>query len=149
MLENNPARLDRAEIERVVENQYNRLLRQHDSKALSASGNTTTLDRGEKNREPPNRFEVNHFNCRRKGHRAEECRSAKKKIEKSGDAPTDKKSGDRESATSVRVKSTLRINAVACAEVWSTGLVTVRSEELRRVRCWPKQMCQRMLRWDW
>ena len=44
MLNNNPAGLDRAEIERAVGNQYNRLLRQqHDSKALSASGSTTTV----------------------------------------------------------------------------------------------------------
>ena len=41
MLENTPASLDRVEIERVVGNQYNRLLRQqHDSIALSASGST-------------------------------------------------------------------------------------------------------------
>ena len=45
MLENNPVVLERAEVERVVENQYNRLSRQqHDSKALSASGSTTTAD---------------------------------------------------------------------------------------------------------
>ena len=38
MLENNPAGLDRIEIERLVGNQYNRVLRQqHDSKDSSAS----------------------------------------------------------------------------------------------------------------
>ena len=38
MLENNPTCLERAEIERVVGNQYSRLLRQQqDSKALSES----------------------------------------------------------------------------------------------------------------
>ena len=48
MHENNPVGLERAEMERVVENQYNRLSRQqHDSKALSASGSTTTADRVE------------------------------------------------------------------------------------------------------
>ena len=58
MLENNPAGLDRAEIERVVGNQYNRLLRQqHDSKTLSALRNTTTADCGEKKGRPRNRFE--------------------------------------------------------------------------------------------
>ena len=46
MLTNNSAGLERAEIERVVGNQYNRLLRQqHDSKASSASESTTTVDR--------------------------------------------------------------------------------------------------------
>ena len=48
MLENNPVGLNRSEIERVVGNQYNRLLRQQqDSKALSASRVTTTADRGQ------------------------------------------------------------------------------------------------------
>ena len=46
MVENNPTGLERAEIERVVGNQYNRPLRQqHDSKALSASKGTTMKDR--------------------------------------------------------------------------------------------------------
>ena len=90
MLENDP--LDSAEIERVVGNQYNRLLRQqHDSRALSASESTTTVGRGEKKRRPRKRFKGNCFNCRRKGHRAKDCRSAKKKIEKSGDVSADKK----------------------------------------------------------
>ena len=39
------------------------------------------------------------------------------------------------SATSAGVRSTLRTNTVACAEVLITGLAIVRSEELRRVRC--------------
>ena len=83
MLENNPTGLERAEIEHVVGNQYNRVLRQQqDSKALSASKGTTTVDCGEKNRKPRNQFEGNCFNCGTKGHRAEDCRSAKKKIDK-------------------------------------------------------------------
>ena len=95
MLENNPADLERAEIERVVGNQSNVLLRQqHDSKALSESGSPTSVDRGEKKMRPRSRFEGNCFNYGRKGHRAENCRSAKK-IEKSGDAPADKKGGGR------------------------------------------------------
>ena len=57
MLENNPAGLERAEIDRVVGNQYNSLLRQQqDSKALSVSKGTTMADRGEKRRRPHNRF---------------------------------------------------------------------------------------------
>ena len=79
MLENNPADLERAEIERVVGNQYNILLRQqHDSKALSESGSPTSVDRGEKKMRPRSRFEDNCFNYEGKGHRAENCRSAKK-----------------------------------------------------------------------
>ena len=48
MLENNPTGLERAEIERNVGNQYNRLFRQQqNSKALSASKGTTTAARRE------------------------------------------------------------------------------------------------------
>ena len=96
MLENNLTDLERTDIERVVGNQCNGLLRQQqDSKALSASKGTTTADRGEKNRRLRNRFEGNCFNCGRKGHRAEDCRSVTKKVEKSGDAAADKKGGGR------------------------------------------------------
>ena len=113
-LENNPAGLDRTEIERVAGNQYNSLFRQqHDSKALSASGSTTTVDRGEKKRKPRNRFEGNCLNCGRKGHRAKDGRSAKKRS-KNQEIAANKKSGGRESATSVRVRRTLSINTVAC-----------------------------------
>ena len=80
MLENNPAGLNRAEIERVVGNQYNRLLRQQqDLKALSASKGTVTANRGKgKNRRPRHKFDGNCFNCGKKGHRAGDCRSVKK-----------------------------------------------------------------------
>ena len=93
MLENNPTGLNRAKIERVVGNQYNRLLRQQqDSKALSASKGTVTANRGKgENRRPHHKFEGNCFYCGKKGHRAEDCRSAKKS-EKSG-AANDKKEG--------------------------------------------------------
>ena len=92
-LENNPVGLNRAEIERVVENQYNRLLRQQqDSKALSVSKDTVTADRGkEKNRRLHHEFDGNCFNCGKKGPRAGDCRSAKKKSETPGAA--DKKEG--------------------------------------------------------
>ena len=94
ILENNPAGLNTAEIERVVGNQYNRLLRQQqDSKALSASKGTVTANRGKgKNRRLHHKFDGNCFNCGKKGHRAEDCRSAKKKSEKSG-AADDRKEG--------------------------------------------------------
>ena len=99
ILENNPAGLNRAEIERVVGNPYNRLLRQQqDSKALSASKGTvtakttTTTKRGGKNRRLHHKFDDKCFNCGKKGHRAVDCRSAKKKSEKSG-ATDDRKEG--------------------------------------------------------
>ena len=94
ILENNPAGLNRAEIERVVGNQYNKLLRQQqDSKALSASKGTVTVNRGKgKNRKLHHKFDGNCFNCGKKGHRARDCRSAKKKSEKSG-AADDRKEG--------------------------------------------------------
>ena len=93
MLKNNPAGLNRAEIERVVGNQSNRLLRQQqDSKALSASKGTVTANRGKgKNRRLHHKFDGNCFNCGKKGHRAVDCRSAKKS-EKYGPAD-DKKEG--------------------------------------------------------
>ena len=95
VLENNPAGLERAEIERVVRNQFNILFRQQqNSKTLSASKGTTTADRGEKNRRPRNQFKGSCFNCGRKGNRADDCRSAKK-IKKSGAFAADKKSGGR------------------------------------------------------
>ena len=118
MLENNPAGLDRAGIERIVGNQYNRLLRQqHDPKVLTASGSTITADCGEKKRGPRNRFQGNCFNCGKKGHRAEDCRSAKKSIEKSENALADKKGRGRGKCyVFVGVRSTLHINTEACAE---------------------------------
>ena len=83
MLKNNSTGLERADIERVVGNQYKRLLwQQQDSKkAVSTSKGSTTTDRGAKSRRPRNRFMGNCFNCGRKGPRAEDGRSAKKKIE--------------------------------------------------------------------
>ena len=95
ILENNPAGLNRAEIKRVVGNQYNRLLRQQqDSKALSASkGTYVTANRGKgENRRPHHKFDGNCFKCGKKGHRAGDCRSAKKS-ETSGAADDKKKGG--------------------------------------------------------
>ena len=80
ILENNPAGLNTAEIERVVGNQYNRLLRQQqDSKTLSAPKGTVTANRGRRrNRRPHHKFDGNGFNRGKKGHRAGHCRSVKK-----------------------------------------------------------------------
>ena len=94
MPENNPAGLNRAEIERVVGNQYNRLLRQQqDSKVLSSSKGTITANRGKgKRRRSHDKFDGNCFNCGKKGHRAGDCRSVKN-IEKFGAADDKKKGG--------------------------------------------------------
>ena len=94
ILENNPTGLNRAEIECVVGNQYDKLLRQQqDSKALSASKGTVRANRGKgKNRRLHHKFDGNYFNCGKKGHRAGDCRSAKKNSEKYG-AADDKKEG--------------------------------------------------------
>ena len=94
ILENNPAGLNRDEIERVVGNQYNRLLKQQqDSKALSASKGTVTANREKgKNRRLHHKFDGKCFNCGKKGHSAVDCRSAQKKSEKSG-ATDDRKEG--------------------------------------------------------
>ena len=151
MLKNNPAGPERADIENVVGNLYTRLLRQHkDSKALSVSKGTTTEDRGEKNKRPRNRLESSCVDCGRKGHLAEGRRSVKEKIENQKMPPPTRRAELGGKATSsVGVRSTLRINTEACAKAWSTGLAIVRSKELRRVQFWPKQWCQRTLRWDW
>ena len=96
LTENNPTGLDRAEIERVKGNQYNRLLRQQqDSKALSASKGTTPAKGGDKNIRPRNRFDGNCFICGRRVYRGEKCRSVIKNIKKAGDAAVDKKDGGR------------------------------------------------------
>ena len=94
ILENNPAGLNRAEIERVVGNQYNRFLRQQqDSKVLSASKGTIMANRGKgTNRRPHHKFDGNCFNCGKKGHRDVDCRSTKKS-ENPGAADDMKKSG--------------------------------------------------------
>ena len=94
MLENNPTGLNRADIERVVGNLYNRLLRQQqDSNALSASKGTVTANRGKgKNRRLHHKFDGNCFSCGKKGYRAGDCRSATKS-EKSGAADDKNKGG--------------------------------------------------------
>ena len=95
ILDNNPAGLNMAEIECVVGNQYSRLLRQQqDSKALSASKGTVTANREKgKDRRLHHKFDGNCFNCGKKGHRVGDCRSAKKKSEKSGATDNRKEGG--------------------------------------------------------
>ena len=60
---------------------------------MSASKGTVAANREKrKNRRLHHKFDVNCFHCGKKGHHAGDCRSAKKKIEKSG-AADDRKEG--------------------------------------------------------
>ena len=133
ILEDNSAGLNRAEIERVVGNQYNRLLRQQqDSKALPASKGIVTANRWRgKDRRPHRKFDGNCFNWGEKGHRARDC----KKRVKNTELPTTKRRAVAAvGATSARVRSTLRTGTVVCAKVLSTGRETVRSAELKKAQ---------------
>ena len=132
MLENNPSGLNRAEIERVVGNQYNRLLRQQqNSKALSASKGTVTANHGKrKNRRPHHKSGGNCFNCGKKGHRAGDCRSGKES-EKSGAADDKKKGGG-----SGRYYISGSEEHLAHRHCGLCGRETVRSAELKKAKCW-------------
>ena len=147
MLENNPAGFNRAEIERVVRNQYNILLRQQqDSKALSGSKGTVTANRGKgENRRPHHKFDGNCFSCGKKCHRAGDCRSAKKS--ENPELPTTRRRAvGAVGATFAGVRSTLRTGPVVCARALSTGRETGRSAELKRAQCWQNCLCRRFLR---
>ena len=138
MLENNPDGLNRGEIERVVGNQYNRLLKQQqDSKALSASRGTVTANRENgKNRRLCNKFEGKCFNCGRKG-TALWTVGARRRRAKNPELPSrGRRAVAAVGATSVKVWSTLRTSIVGCAGALSTGRETVRSAELKKAQCW-------------
>ena len=137
MVENNPAGLNRAEIECVVGNQYNRLVsQQQDSKALSASKGTVTANRGKgKNRKLPHKFEGNCFSCGKKGRRAGDCRSAKRV--KNHELPaTRRRAVAAVGITSAGVRRTLRTGTAVCTRALSTGRETARSAELKKAQCW-------------
>ena len=138
ILENNPAGLNRAEIERVVGNQYNRLLRQQqDSKALSASKGTVTANR-EKGRtgDSTTSSMVNASIAGRKV-TALSTAGARRKIVKNPELPTiGRRAVAAVDATSAEMRSTLRTGTVVCARALSTGRETVRSAELKRAQCW-------------
>ena len=58
--------------------------------------NVISLDDGPRRKLKSSYRLSNHFfNCAKRGHRAEGCRSTKEIIEILGDAPTDKKGGGR------------------------------------------------------
>ena len=138
ILENNPAGLNRAEIERVVGNQHNRLLRQQqDSKALSASKGTVTANRGKrKNRKLHTSSMVTASIAERKV-TALETAGARRKRVKNPELPTTRRRAVAAvDATSAVVRSTLRTGTVVCARALSTGRETVRRPELKKVQCW-------------
>ena len=137
MLENNPAGLNRTEIERVVGNQYNRLFRQQqDSKAFSASKGTVTANRGKgKNRKLHHKFDCNCFNCGKKGHRDGDCTSAKKS-EKSGAADDKKEGGGNSRCYICGSKEHFAHRYCGLYRALSTGRETVSSAGLKRAQCW-------------
>ena len=137
MLKNNPAGLNRVEIERVIENQYNRLLRQQlDSNALSALKGTVTANRGKgKNRRLLHKFDVNCFNAERKV-TALETAGARKGVKDPELSTTRRRAVAAVRATSAGVRSTLRTSTAVCARALSTGRETVRRAELKKAQCW-------------
>ena len=138
ILENNPAGLNRAEVERVVGNQYNRLLRQQqDSKTLSASKGIVAANRGKgKNRRLHHKFDGNCFNCGKKV-TALETAGARRKRVKNLELPTTRRRAMAEvDATSAGVRSTLCPGTVVCARALSIGRESVRSAELKKAQCW-------------
>ena len=132
MLENNSsAGLNRAKIERAA---GKRLLRQQqDSKALSASQGTTKVDRGKvKDKRPCNKFEGNYLIAERKVTALGNPGARREK--KSEMPPSTRRAEIRANATPAGVGSILRKRTVISAGVLSTGLASMRSEELRSAR---------------
>lgn len=75
IVENNSDGHIRAEIEHVVGNQYNRLLRRQQE---SASKGSVMVDHGKgKNRRPHQKFEGNCYGSGKKCHRAVDCKRTK------------------------------------------------------------------------
>ena len=139
ILENNPAGLNRAEIERVVGNQYNRLLgQQQDSKALSASkGPLRQIVEKGRTRDPTTSSMETASIAGRKVTTLKTAGARRKRV-KNPELPT---TGRRAvaaviGATSAGVRSTLHTGIVVCARALSTGRETVRSAELKRAQCW-------------
>ena len=138
ILENNPAGLNRAEIERVVGNQYNRLLRQQrDSKPLSASKGTVTAIAGRgRTGNSTTSLMVTAPIVERKVTALETAGARRKRVKNPELPTTGRRAVAAVGATSAGVGSTLRTGTVACARALSTGCETVRSAELKRAQCW-------------
>ena len=138
ILENNPAGLNRTEIERVVGNQYNRLLRQQqDSKAFSASKSTVTANSGKgKNRRLHRKSMVTALIAEIKVTALEAAGAQRKRVKNPELPTTGRRAVATVGATSAGVRGTLRTGPVVCARALSTGRKTVRSAELKRAQCW-------------
>ena len=136
MLENIPAGLNRADVERVVGNQYNSLLRQQqDSKALSASKGTRRIaGRGRTGYSTTNLM-LTASTVERKVS-ALETAGARKRVKNPELPTTRRRAVAAVGATSAGVRSTLRTGNVVCARALSTGRETVRSAELKKAQCW-------------
>ena len=126
MLENNPKGLERAIIVRVVWNQYYRLLgQQRDLSAHRKAPPRRTVERRTGDPATDSRVTASTVEGRVTALRVAEVRRRRSKKQEM--PPPTRRAEVGESATSVGVRSTLRINTVACAEAWSTGLAIVRS----------------------
>ena len=138
ILENDPAGLNRADIERVVGNQYNRLFRQQqDSKALSASKVTVTANREKGRTEDSTTSSMVNASIAGRKVTARSTAGARRKRVKNPELPTiGRRAVAAVGATSAEVRSTLRTGTVVCARALSTGRETARSAELKRAQCW-------------
>ena len=137
-LENNLAGLNKAEIERVVGNQHNRLLRQQqDSKALSASKGIVTANRGKGGTGHSTTSSMVTASIAERQVTALETAGARRKRVKNPELPTTRRRAAAVvGATSAGVRSTLRTGTVGYARALSTGRETVRSAELKKAQCW-------------
>ena len=134
MVQNNPAGLNRAEIEHAVGNQYNRLLRQQQgSKTLSPLKCITTARR--RPGDPSIHSRVTALIAVRKVVALGNA-GARRRVKNLQMPPPTRRAEVMASARSDGVMSTLRLSTMACTRDLSTGFVNARNEELRRVRCW-------------
>ena len=139
MLENNPTDLERAESERVVGKQITGFLGISWSQRLyryRMAPPRQIVERRRGDRATDSRVSASTAEGRVAALRIAGARRRRSKNQKM--PPPIRRVEVRASTTSVGVRNTLRINNAACAEAWSTRLAIVRSEELRRVRCWSK-----------
>ena len=136
-VENRPKGLERAEIERVVgitdfsNSNMTQILYRHPKVPPRRIAERRTADRTTDLRVTVSTAEGRAAALRVAG-------AQKRRYKNQEMPPPTKRAEVAAGATSVEVRSTLRTSAGACAEALSTGLAVVRSEELRRVRCWPK-----------
>ena len=138
MLENNPDGLNRGEIERVVGNQYNRLLKQQqDSRHCQRRGAPSRqTEKTGRIGDSATSSKKNASIVGRKG-TALWTVEARRRRAKNPELPSrGRRAVAAVGATSAKVWSTLRTSIVGCAGALSTGRETVRSAELKKVQCW-------------